>query len=58
MIRTRADLKYYLAEDRKANDIDYSLKGWFQWFFNPRLRCIRYLRHLEYFTNGGGINIS
>lgn len=55
MIRTKADLRHFIAADMAANGIDKrTRKGWIDYHFNPRIRLILHLRRLEYFSNSGG----
>ena len=58
MIKTKADLKYYLDEDRKAygKKNDKSLKGRIINLFFPdkNYEYMRNLRYLEYYLNNRG----
>lgn len=61
MIKTKADLKYHLEEDRKAygKKNDKSLKGWVSNLFFPdkNYEYLRNLRYLEFYSNNrGGAN--
>lgn len=52
MIKTKADLKYYLAEDLKR--IGWAMPWWKAFIFSETYRVhsyIRNLRYLEYYTN-------
>lgn len=59
MIRSKADLKFYLDEDRKAYEKPpMTLKNWLRQliFTDYNWEFMRNLRKLEYYTNcaGGG----
>lgn len=55
MIKTREDLRYYLAEDAKANNMGGVFRSflcWLTWSDNYRIhRLLRLLRYTEYYTN-------
>jgi serine O-acetyltransferase len=58
MIKTRSDLKYYISEDRKANDLLpvkpgtlNQLKFYFKLFFDKRIKFHTILRKYEYYSN-------
>lgn len=54
VIRTKADLRRFLAEDIRQNLINpHTLRGWIDVHFNPRIRFIVALRHYEYHANNG-----
>ena len=59
MIRTKADLEYYMSEDRrvygkpKPRTLKEHLVNWL--FPDHNLEFMLCLRHLEYYMNGGGI---
>lgn len=62
MIRSRADLKYYLEEDRKAQfkPALKGLKAWVASFFftdynYEYVRCLRYLEYYQNLPGGGGV---
>lgn len=48
MIKTKADLKYYIDEDNKNNNFRNGFKSWFG---NDIKSFLKYLRHHEYLLN-------
>lgn len=58
MIKSRADLLFYLEEDRKALSIQLSLKRRFKQIFFPYeiWQFEKRLRYLEYYANTKGVN--
>lgn len=56
MILNREDLKYYISEDMRVNNINCNtLNGKINFWFNPRIRFIVNMRYYEYYSNYGGI---
>lgn len=54
IIRSKADMRRFLAEDMKVNLIDrHTWRGRIDYYFNPRIRFIVVLRHYEYCANTG-----
>ncbi len=59
MIKTKQDLKFYLAEDAKVNGISNHLKYRIKLLYGSEnahvYRCLRVLRHYEFYLNQSGL---